>query len=93
MATYKNRPVDLILDVRSKLEFWLGHIDGAVCIAHDKLPDALSQQAGITTQSKIVVYCASGARSAAAARVLRGAGYVHVTDAGGIDDARAQIDP
>jgi phage shock protein E len=93
MATYKNRPIDLLLDVRSKLEFWLGHIDGAVCIAHDKLPDALAQHAGISTQSKIVVYCASGARSAAAARVLRGAGYLQVTDAGGIDDARAQIDP
>lgn len=91
MATYKNRPVDLVLDVRSKLEFWLGHIDGAVCIAHDRLPSALTGQPGINTQSRIVVYCASGARSAAAAHALRGAGYVNVTDAGGIDDARGHI--
>jgi phage shock protein E len=92
MPTYKKRPVDLVLDVRSKLEFWLGHLDGAVCIAHDKLPAALAGQAGITTQSKIVVYCASGARSAAATRALQNAGYRHVIDAGGIDDARPHLD-
>jgi len=92
MPAYKKRPVDLVLDVRSKLEFWLGHLDGAVCIAHDKLPDALAGQAGITTQSQIVVYCASGARSEAATRALHSAGYRQVIDAGGIDDARPHLE-
>lgn len=34
----------------------------------------------------IVVYCASGARSAQAARILKQAGFSDVVNAGGIDD-------
>jgi phage shock protein E len=34
----------------------------------------------------IVLYCASGARSAYAAKLLRSAGYTDVTNAGGLSD-------
>lgn len=91
MPTYRQRKYDLLLDVRSKLEFWLGHLDGAVCIAHDRLPSGLAGQTGITKSSAIVVYCASGGRSAAAVQALRAAGYTQVTDAGGMEEARAQL--
>lgn len=91
MPTYDGRPVDLVIDVRSRLEFLLGHLDGAVCIPHDHLPDALLRREGVTPQSRIVLYCASGARSAAAAAALRGAGYGRVIDAGGLASARQAI--
>jgi rhodanese-related sulfurtransferase len=91
MPTYRQRPYDLLLDVRSKLEFWLGHLPGAVCIAHDRLPEGLAGQPGIAKTSRIVVYCASGARSAAATQALQRAGYTKVTDAGGIEEARPHI--
>lgn len=91
MPTYQGRPIDLLIDVRSRIEYFIGHLDGAVCIPHDQLPDALMRREGITPKSRIVVYCASGARSAAAAAALRGAGYLQVTDLGGLAEARQAV--
>lgn len=88
---FRDLPVDHLIDVRSKLEFWLGHLPGAVNIPVDQLPDAIADVPGLTPRSRIVVYCASGARSAQAAAFLRHAGYQRVTDAGGIGDARRDL--
>ena len=78
----------MVVDVRTKVEFWLGHLPGAVCIPGDQLPDALDRHPGISRSSRILVYCGSGARSATAASSLRSAGYANVVDAGGIAEAR-----
>jgi len=91
MATYRGTPIDLLLDVRSRLEFFFGHLDGAVLMPHDQLPGKLDGHPGITKTSRIVVYCQSGGRSAAAAAALTSAGYTRVIDAGGIDEARPDI--
>jgi phage shock protein E len=82
--SFRGKPVDLVVDVRSKLEYWMGHMPGAVCIAGDQLPDAIADRPGINRASRILVYCASGARSAAAAEQLRAAGYHNVVDGGGM---------
>jgi rhodanese-related sulfurtransferase len=91
MPSYRGTPIDLLLDVRSRLEFWMGHLDDAVLMPVDTLPDALDGHPGITKDSRIVVYCQSGGRSAAAAAALTAVGYRRVIDAGGIDDARDDI--
>lgn len=88
MARFRNLPVDHVIDVRSKLEFWLGHLPGAVNVPVDQLPGGLAEVAGINPKSRILVYCASGGRSAAAAAALRAAGYLRVTDGGGMAEAR-----
>lgn len=88
MPRFKDLPVDHVVDVRTKLEFWLGHLPGAVNIPVDQLPGGLDALAGLTPQSRILVYCASGARSAQAAAMLRHAGYLRVTDGGGLGEAR-----
>ncbi|MCE9602344.1 MAG: rhodanese-like domain-containing protein [Gemmatimonadetes bacterium] len=93
MPRFRDLPVDAVVDVRSKLEFWLGHLPGAVCVPVDQLPDGLADHAGITKASRILVYCASGARSASAAAALRRAGYARVTDGGGIGEARRDFVP
>ncbi len=90
MPSFRDRPVDLVLDVRSRLEFFLGHLDGAINIPVDQLPDALGERADVVPTTRILVYCASGGRSAAAATALRGAGYTRVEDAGGLGAARAE---
>jgi len=72
-----------LLDVRTKGEFQEGHIKGAVVIpvdeiesrAETKLPDK---------NAVILVYCASGARSSKAAKILAGMGYTNVNNFGGI---------
>jgi phage shock protein E len=88
-----NRKFDLILDVRSKLEFLFGHLPDAVCIPVTQLPDGLLKRADVTPDSRILVYCASGARSAMAANELKAAGYTRVVDGGGITAARAYVEP
>jgi phage shock protein E len=89
MPSYRNTPVDAVIDVRSMLEFWLGHLDGATNVSVDRLPDGLDGLP-LTKQSRILVYCASGARSAQAAAVLTQAGYTRVVDAGGMAQAKQE---
>ena len=83
---FRGSPVDLVVDVRSKLEFWTGHLPGAVCIPVDELPTGLEGR-GVSPESHILVYCGSGKRSANAASQLRAAGFKHVVDGGGMSDA------
>jgi phage shock protein E len=73
-----------IIDVRSSDEFKDGHYPKAenipVHLITARLPDLGAKD------QHIVVYCASGGRSAMAARLLHEAGYRNVVNAGGLDD-------
>jgi len=93
MPTYRKKPVDAVIDVRSHLEFWLGHLPGAICVPVNALASDIAKHHNITTDSHILVYCGSGARSAAAATTLSALGYRSVTDGGGIDAAREHFEP
>ena len=73
-----------IIDVRSPGEFADEAYPGAVNIPLNILPTKLDELGPKDTP--IVLYCASGARSAQAARFLKQAGYTSVVNAGGIDD-------
>jgi phage shock protein E len=90
---FRGAPVDLVLDVRTKIEFWTGHLHGAVCIPVDRLPGGLARLGDVSHASRILVYCGSGQRSAAAAEELRKAGYRNVVDGGGLAAARADFSP
>ena len=92
-ARYRGTRVDLVVDVRSKLEFWLGHLPGAVRIPVDRMPGAVQEHQGVSADSTILLYCASGARSAAAAACLRAAGFRKVIDAGGMGAAGEHFTP
>ena len=87
MPTFRNKPIEFVIDVRSKIEFWLGHLKGATCIPVDRVAEEVPRLSGIAKDSRILVYCASGARSAAAAQTLRAAGFRRVTDGGGMSEA------
>jgi len=91
MPSFRNQPIDAVIDVRSKIEFWLGHLPGAECVPVDTLPAGLDGMDGVTKQSRILVYCASGGRSAMAKQILTAAGYTNVTDGGGYSSARAEF--
>jgi rhodanese-related sulfurtransferase len=91
--SYRGKPVDVVIDVRSKLEFWLGHLEGATCIPVAALAARLPLRVDIRPDTRILVYCASGARSAAAATQLRALGYRHVTDAGAMSAAARDYAP
>jgi phage shock protein E len=70
-----------LVDVRSPGEFAAGHIDGAVNIP---VQDLSSRMREIPKDRPVVLYCASGMRSGAAARLLRSAGRTDVHNLGGI---------
>jgi len=71
-----------VIDVRTKGEYAGGHYAGAVNIPVDTLASKLKTLGGKDTP--LVVYCASGGRSAQAAGILKGAGFTDVTNAGGL---------
>jgi rhodanese-related sulfurtransferase len=63
----------LLLDVRTPAEFSTGHVSGAKNIPVQELATRMSELP--PKPRAIVVYCKSGGRSAAAASLLKNAGY------------------
>ncbi len=73
-----------IVDVRSPAEYRDGFYPGAVNIPLATLTARMSE---LEPKDKpIVLYCASGARSGQAARMLKHAGFADVVNAGGLAD-------
>ena len=72
-----------IVDVRTQDEFLDGAYPGAVNIPVHELAVRLGE---LPKNVPVVLYCASGARSAAAAQLLRRSGYPDVVNAGGLED-------
>jgi rhodanese-related sulfurtransferase len=78
----------VLLDVRDQQEVNLGKIPGALHISRGNLETKVEAQ--IPRDAQVVIYCASGNRSAFAAETLQRMGYGDVASmAGGI---RAWID-
>jgi len=72
----------LVVDVRTPEEFAGGAYPGAVNIPLDELPGRLDELGA--RDREITVYCASGARSAYAARILASEGFGSVRNGGGL---------
>jgi rhodanese-related sulfurtransferase len=70
-----------IIDVRTPQEFAGASYPKAKNIPLDMLP---SLMADLPKDKPIVLYCASGARSAQAARILKRDGFTDVTNAGSL---------
>ena len=79
----------LVVDVRTPEECAGGTFPGSVNIPLDDLMDRLSDL-GSNPAREIVVYCASGARSAYAQRMLSQIGYSNVKNGGGLATMMAQ---
>lgn len=73
-----------VVDVRTPEEFIDGHHELAINIPVGQLATRLEELGAKT--DPLVLYCASGARSAAAARLLKLSGFVDVLNAGGLAD-------
>ena len=73
-----------IVDVRTVEEFEEEHFPNALNIPVDQIQQRLIEFG--EKNKPLVLYCASGARSAYAAKILRSAGYVDVINAGGLND-------
>lgn len=69
-----------LVDVRSPAEYTRGHIDGAINVPVQELDRWATEQSERT--EAVVVYCASGARSGRAKRLLQARGFTEVVDLG-----------
>lgn len=78
-----NDDVPLVVDVRTTEEFRSGAFPGAVNIPLDDLNQRI-KEFGANASREITVYCASGARSAYAQRMLQQVGFTEVKNGGGL---------
>lgn len=81
-ALAANEP--LVIDVRTTEEFSYGAYPGAIHIALDELPGRIDELGD--RDRKLILYCASGARSAYGVRLLQKLGFVRVENGGGLHD-------
>ena len=77
----------LVIDVRTAGEFSGGHIGGAINIPHNVIADEIAKHKK-NKANTVIVYCHSGARSAAAKRSLEGNGYTTVINGGSLHRMR-----
>ncbi len=74
----------MLIDVRTKGEYDTGHIEGA--ILHDIMDMMKGVFPNIAKDEAVTLYCESGNRSMMAKTMMDQAGFVNVTDGGGMDD-------
>lgn len=70
----------IIIDVREKFEFKSGHVPGAINLPPHKLMAGPSELDGVPKDTEIVLYCRSGARSAASMNILRSMGFTNLVN-------------
>jgi len=87
---YRETPGAVLIDVREADEYAAGHIPGAVNVPLSALTGIAA--AAPDKNSPLFVYCLSGGRSSQAVSALKSAGYVSVTNIGGIGAYRGEIE-
>lgn len=70
----------IVVDVRTKEEYEIGHVKGALNIPYDEIDEEI----GLDKEKIIMVYCKSGRRSHIAYETLSNLGY-QVIDLGAYD--------
>ncbi|MFA9273784.1 MAG: rhodanese-like domain-containing protein [Candidatus Aquirickettsiella gammari] len=79
-----------LIDVRSPAEYASGYLEGSISIPLGDLVQGISR-AVPDKSTEIIVYCQSGARSAAAKNQLHSMGYQNVSNGGGIGSLAAAL--
>lgn len=79
----------IVVDVRTPEEFRAGSYPDSINISLDELMQRYTEL-GNNADREIIVYCATGARSAYAQRMLMQMGYSNVTNGGGLNSMMAR---
>ena len=80
----------VLIDVREPAEYAGGHAPGALSLPLGQLQSGIARIApGLDTP--MILYCASGMRSASGVRMLAALGYTGVHNAGGLAQAVAWV--
>lgn len=78
----------IIIDVRTELEYRVGHIAGSLNIPLQELKNRISK---IPKGKTIITCCASGIRSASAKAILKNSGFDTVHNGGGWQSLQSKI--
>lgn len=88
IVPYSGIRQDIIIDVRTPVEFAFGHINGAVNIPLERIEAGVEAEKGIHKDSRILLYCRSGQRSETARKMLEKQGYKYVLNGGGMGELK-----
>jgi rhodanese-related sulfurtransferase len=89
IENYRGNPDFVILDVRTPPEYADGHIEGAINIDYEAA-DFRDRVSKLDKVKTYLVYCRTGARSAAASDIMVGLGFKYIDNmTGGITDWQA----
>ncbi|MBI9102088.1 MAG: FAD-dependent oxidoreductase [Spirochaetales bacterium] len=78
----------LVVDVRSPEEYRMGAYPGAVNVPLDEITNRIEELGD--KDRELILYCASGARSAYGLRLLKQSGFTNLTNGGGLMQMMAQ---
>lgn len=81
----------VIIDVRSDEEYNAGHIEGALHIVHTDIGSEIEKFV-TDRDTPINVYCASGRRAGIAKETLDKMGYTNVTNKGGYEEYKEELE-
>ena len=79
----------LVIDVRTQEEFAYGAFTGAINIPLDELQQHAPKLSN-AKERPIILYCASGARSAYAVQILKAHGFTNLENGGGLSRMMAK---
>jgi phage shock protein E len=88
-TTFSNdadKPLIIVIDVRTTLEWNMGHLDGAILIPYKQIGEKIGAVAPDKSQ-RIYVYCRTGHRAQIAKETLEKLGYKDIVNLGSRDDA------
>ena len=80
----------IILDVRTRDEYIMGHIKGAINIPNETISNTKPYLLPDTDKT-ILVYCQGGMRAGSAVRKLKRMGYKHAYNMGGITSWTGEV--
>lgn len=70
----------IIIDVREPYEYASGHVAGAINLPPSDLMAGAPQLKDVPKETPLVLYCRSGARSAASMQYLQRLGFTNMTN-------------
>jgi len=76
----------IIIDVRSKEEYEISHIENAINMPVNELGNRFKEEITDNLEQTILVYCRSGVRAKQASELLSDLGYKNVFNFGGLLD-------
>lgn len=91
VVSYRGACQDALIDVRSQQEYLQDHAPRAINIPLEQLTSGIQTVSGLKKNSRILVYCRSGRRSAEAAALLKARGYTRVSDGGALSALKNEL--